>query len=296
MLINGIEHTLVQNGLFAVSRDGDSIYRGSRNGYAKATVFRASSKLKYKTVTAMINGAQKHFYVHRLVAEAYIPNPHGYPQVLFRDYDPSNTNTENLMWGTASHNSQRSVNAGRHRTSATHGHPCSSCGEPTLHNDLCGRCRAKEKYRRKSAVVAARKESRIREDLQTIDLDSLNDKDRTIIQMRMGAKTYTEIGNVFGVSKQAIEYKIHNIVLRAARNRTKDAQRMANEELRHFLKKRCISFSAMARTTGIAYQHLRCVLYGSCKFTDQEIARINGFLNAELAAADIPVLLKGGTQ
>ena len=37
-------------------------------------------------------------YVHRLVAEKFIPNPEGYEHVIFKDGNPMNCNADNLEW------------------------------------------------------------------------------------------------------------------------------------------------------------------------------------------------------
>ena len=37
-------------------------------------------------------------YVHRLVAEKYLPNPNGYEHVLFKDGNVKNCRADNLEW------------------------------------------------------------------------------------------------------------------------------------------------------------------------------------------------------
>lgn len=46
--------------------------------------------------------------VHRLVAEAYIPNPNNLPQVDHIDNNPYNNNVENLRWVSAKENVNKS--------------------------------------------------------------------------------------------------------------------------------------------------------------------------------------------
>lgn len=38
-------------------------------------------------------------YLHRLLAEAFIPNPRNFPSVLHKDDNPRNFDLSNLMWG-----------------------------------------------------------------------------------------------------------------------------------------------------------------------------------------------------
>lgn len=61
------------------------------------------------------DGARTHRYVHRMVAEAFIPNPHNYPIVRHLDDDPSNNYTNNLAWGTQLHNMHDCIQANRFR-------------------------------------------------------------------------------------------------------------------------------------------------------------------------------------
>ena len=64
----------------------------------------ASDKDGYLSVTFNVHNKAKTFKVHRLVAEAFIPNPNNYPQVNHKDENKANNNVENLEWCTAKYN------------------------------------------------------------------------------------------------------------------------------------------------------------------------------------------------
>ena len=90
---------LILNGDYAVTIDGDVISIKSNkslrlhdNGHG------------YKTVCLCIDGKPKTYYVHRLVASAFVENPNDYPEVNHIDEDRGNNRAENLEWCTSKYN------------------------------------------------------------------------------------------------------------------------------------------------------------------------------------------------
>lgn len=62
----------------------------------------------YGYVCFVINGKRKNFAIHRIVANAFIPNPNGYLEVNHKDYNRLNNKVENLEWVSSSQNKQHS--------------------------------------------------------------------------------------------------------------------------------------------------------------------------------------------
>lgn len=59
----------------------------------------------YRLVLLYKEGKRKTFKVHRLVAEAFIPNPNNLPQVNHKDENKLNNSVDNLEWCDAKYNS-----------------------------------------------------------------------------------------------------------------------------------------------------------------------------------------------
>lgn len=62
-----------------------------RDGYQRIRIY--ENRNKFKT-----------YHIHRLVAEAFLPNPNNYPIINHKDFDRSNNNVNNLEWCDYSYN------------------------------------------------------------------------------------------------------------------------------------------------------------------------------------------------
>lgn len=88
----------------------EGLYIVSDTGQVKS-LFRYKKVLKpnvtkrgYCTVQLFKDGKSKRLLIHRLVAEAFIPNEYNYPQVNHIDENKTNNSVANLEWCTAKYN------------------------------------------------------------------------------------------------------------------------------------------------------------------------------------------------
>lgn len=66
----------------------------------------------YKQVFICVRNKHYMRYVHRLVAECYLPNPNNYAEVNHKDGDKANNNVDNLEWCTRSENLRHAIRTG----------------------------------------------------------------------------------------------------------------------------------------------------------------------------------------
>lgn len=100
--------------LYEVSTRGQvrSLTRVDRLGRLRVGIMLTPTGLHHLHVTLSKEGRKRQPTVHRLVAEAFIPNPEKLPMVLHWDDDPSNNRVENLRWGTSGVNRADAVRNG----------------------------------------------------------------------------------------------------------------------------------------------------------------------------------------
>lgn len=75
-------------------------------------ILKQFEQLGYMHVTIRVNHKPKRVRVHRLVANAFIPNPENKPYVNHIDGIRSNNNLNNLEWVTPAENTQHAVKTG----------------------------------------------------------------------------------------------------------------------------------------------------------------------------------------
>jgi len=99
--IYGTKYFISNKGrLKRLTKYGEKILPGTLQPYIHTT---------YIKVSMSVNGKQKTTTMHRLVAQAFIPNPENKPFVNHKDRDGTNNCVSNLEWVTHSENMQHSA-------------------------------------------------------------------------------------------------------------------------------------------------------------------------------------------
>ena len=96
--------------LYQVSNFGRIATLNYKRTRTKKIIKPQSDKRGYMMVGLTKNGECITFYIHRLVANAFIPNPNNLPVVNHLDENPSNNYVNNLEWCTQKHNVNYSNN------------------------------------------------------------------------------------------------------------------------------------------------------------------------------------------
>ena len=72
----------------------------------------SNNKKCYIAFVLSKNGKEKRYYTHRLVAQAFIPNPDNLPQINHKDGNKQNNRVDNLEWCDGFYNQQHAVKTG----------------------------------------------------------------------------------------------------------------------------------------------------------------------------------------
>ena len=98
-------------GLYKVSSYGGLWKLGTDGNVIKSlSVYREGTA--YVRIPLRSHGIRKWHYTHRLVAEAFVPNPHNKPVVNHLDGNKFNCRADNLEWVTYYDNQQHACDTG----------------------------------------------------------------------------------------------------------------------------------------------------------------------------------------
>lgn len=92
-------------GLYRITECG-KVFSTRANRFLKPSL---NKKNGYYQVKFSVGGLTQMHYVHRLVCEAFNPNPHNLPVINHIDEDKTNNAAGNLEWCTHSHNVKHSA-------------------------------------------------------------------------------------------------------------------------------------------------------------------------------------------
>lgn len=93
--------------------DGSIWCLDKRNGHGNKLIKKSLHKIHgYKYCGVMYPKGVKSKRVHRLVAEAHLPNPHNYPYVGHKNNIKDDNRVENLYWTTPSQNTKKAYEDG----------------------------------------------------------------------------------------------------------------------------------------------------------------------------------------
>lgn len=100
--IDGFNNYLISNQGKVINLKSNNIKKCSKD------------KIGYIHIILFNRNKRKVFYIHRLVAQAFIPNPDNKPQVNHIDGNKLNNNLINLEWCTHSENMKHAFKSGLH--------------------------------------------------------------------------------------------------------------------------------------------------------------------------------------
>lgn len=190
------------NGNFEVYEDGTilKILKDGTKIAPKSRYYKYRNK-EYAVVRYTENSKTRSVYVHRLLAEAFLPNPDNKRFVLFKNDDPRDLRVENLMWDDGTLMLKR-----RSDKKCLEKTKCPECGKMININIVCLTCQKQKAAFKKEQE----KLEKIIKRLAKIELEYLDEETQKAIQMRREGKTYTEIAKELGKSYQNVYYLVEN--------------------------------------------------------------------------------------
>lgn len=118
--IEGLKPVIGYEDYYAVDEFGNVHSMVTAQGRRKC-ILKPHPKNGYLAVNLFKDGVCKHQYIHRLIAEAFIPNPNNLPEVNHIDGDKTNNRVGNLEWCSRRKNLEHAWSIGHKCVGESHG-------------------------------------------------------------------------------------------------------------------------------------------------------------------------------
>lgn len=215
--LRDVPYQMVEDGLFQVFENG-RIFRHTPRQSSECIVHDSNG---YKVVSASVDGTQKHFYVHRLLAQAFVPNPEQKPVVSFKDGNRGNISLDNLIWETHEERAIKMYKTGK-IDPRRHLETCKQCGGGTRNKDgICSRCEYENNCKEKRKERISERISRYSD----IPIDLCTPSQQRVIRLLRQGLNGEEVAKKLGVSRQAVDSAV-----KTARRRVQRLTRLEIEK------------------------------------------------------------------
>ena len=196
---------LIFDGNVRIHDDGRVYVKDSTRRFVEANLSTVRPRnTDYLLSYYYLDGEQHHFYPAREIAKAFVPNPEEHPFVENIDGNVYNTHVDNLRWIS---NDDRMVKVWE--TRKNNSVVCEVCGYEYHKNmEYCPECRKEELRKETIRKNKQKKLDKIAERYKYVERDVLPNDYLNILERRLAGETLGEIGEAYGISRQAVQQKL----------------------------------------------------------------------------------------